>query len=60
MAIADASGFSVATHIESAFPHEVSLVEKPIDNCFVDQTPDLLTGDKAYESDTKATRLITD
>jgi transposase len=52
MAIADASGFPVAAHIESASPHEVKLVDKTIDNRFLDKTPDRLIGDKAYDSDT--------
>jgi hypothetical protein len=41
MAIADASGFPVAAHIESASPHEVKLVDKTIDNRFVSETPRL-------------------
>jgi len=57
MAIADASGLPVAAHIESASPHEVKLVEKTIDKCFLDKTPDLLIGDKAYDSDPLDQRL---
>ena len=37
MAIADASGFPVAAHIESASPHEVKLVDKTIDNRFLEK-----------------------
>jgi len=51
MAIADASGFPVAACIESASPHEVTLVDKTVDNRFLDETPKLLIGDKAYDSD---------
>jgi len=51
MAIADASGFPVAAHIESASPHEVKLVEATIDSGFTEYAPDKLIGDKAYDSD---------
>ena len=51
MAVADAYGFPVAAYIDSASPHEVKLVDKTIDNRFLNETPDLLIGDKAYDSD---------
>ncbi len=51
MAIADAAGFPVAAHVESASPHEVSLVEATIDSGFTRYAPDRLIGDKAYDSD---------
>jgi len=51
MAIADASGFPVAAHIESASPHEVKLVEETIDSGFTEYAPVRLIGDKAYDSD---------
>ena len=35
MAIADASDFPVAVHIESASPHEVKLVDKTITTDFL-------------------------
>jgi len=57
MAIADASGFPIAAHIESASPHEVKLAEDTIDNRFLNKTPDLLIGDKAYDSDPLDQRL---
>ena len=57
MAIADASGFPVAAHIESASPHEVKLVDQTIDNRFVNKMPDRLIGDKAYDSDALDERL---
>ena len=57
MAIADASGFPIAAHIESASPHEVKLVDKTVDNRFLDNTPDRLVGDKAYDSDDFDERL---
>jgi transposase len=51
MAIADAAGLPVAVHVESASPHEVTLVEATIDNSFTRFAPDRLIGDKAYDSD---------
>ena len=51
MAIADAAGFPVAAHIESASPHEVKLVEATIDSSFTEYAPDRIIGDKAYDSD---------
>jgi len=51
MAIADAAGFPVAAHVESASPHEVKLVEATIDSGFTQYAPGRLVGDKAYDSD---------
>jgi transposase len=51
MAIADAAGFPVSAHIDSASPHEVKLVEATIDSGFTQYAPDRLIGDKAYDSD---------
>ena len=51
MAIADAAGFPVAAHVESASPHEVKLVEATIDSGFTQYAPDRIIGDKAYDSD---------
>jgi hypothetical protein len=51
MAIADAAGFPVAAHVESASPHEVKLVEVTIDSGFTEYAPDRIIGDKAYDSD---------
>ena len=58
MAIADASGFPVAAHIESASPHEVKLVEETIDSSFTRYAPNKLIGDKAYDSDDLDQRLM--
>jgi transposase len=58
MAIADAFGFPVAAHIESASPHEVKLVEETIDSGFTEYAPDKLIGDKAYDSDDLDQRLL--
>ena len=58
MAIADASGFPVAAHVESASPHEVKLVEETIDSGFTQYAPNKLIGDKAYDSDGLDQRLL--
>ena len=60
MAIADAAGFPVAAHVESASPHEVKLVEATIDSGFTQRAPDRLVGDKAYDSDGLDTQLLED
>ena len=58
MAIADAAGFPVAAHVESASPHEVKLVETTIDSGFTQHAPDKLIGDKAYDSDGLDEKLL--
>jgi transposase len=57
MAIADRSGLPAAAWIESATPHEVRLVEDTLDAMFVDEDPEHLIGDKAYDSDGLDDRL---
>ena len=51
MAIADRHGRPVAVHVESATPHEVTLVHATLAERFVSQLPTRLIGDNAYESD---------
>ena len=51
MAVADSTGLPVAVYTESASPHEVKLVERTITERFVDERPEKLIGDKAYDSD---------
>ena len=51
MAIADRGGLPVAVHIESATPHEVTLVHATLAQRFVKPFPVRLIGDNAYESD---------
>ena len=60
MAIADAAGFPVSAHIESASPHEVKLVETTIDSGFTQYAPDRIIGDKAYDSDGLDEQLLDD
>jgi transposase len=51
MAIADRQGFPIAVHVESATPHEVTLVCATLAARFVRSPPPRLIGDNAYESD---------
>lgn len=51
MAITDAGGLVLSVSIESAAPHEVGLVEKTLDERFIEDLPEKLIGDKAYDSD---------
>lgn len=51
MTIGDAHGLPVAISIESASPHEVTLVDGRITKRFVKEKPDHLVGDLAYDSD---------
>ena len=57
MAIADRAGLPIAVGIASASPHEVTLAEETIDNGFLEHAPDLLIGDRAYDSDPLDARL---
>ena len=51
MAIADRNGLPIATFVGSASPHEVTLVGGTIERRFVDEIPEVLVGDMAYDSD---------
>ena len=51
MAVADRSGLPVALYVESASPHEVTLVEDTLKAKFIDENPQRLIGDKPYDSD---------
>lgn len=51
MAVSDASGFSLALHVTSASPHEVTLVLDTLEQSLVEERPEHLIGDKAYDSD---------
>jgi hypothetical protein len=58
MAIADRHGLPLAAGIASASPHEVTLVEETLDNGFLDDAPQRLIGDRAYDSNALDRRLI--
>jgi transposase len=51
MAVVEAHGLPVALTIDSANPHEVKLVEQTLEARFVENQPDRLIGDNAYDSD---------
>lgn len=51
MVIADRHGLPVAAHVDSASPHEVTLIEATLDKMALPYDPGVLIGDKAYDSD---------
>jgi transposase len=51
MAVADRHGLPIAVYLESASPHEVTLVEATLASRFVAAKPERLIGDRAYDSD---------
>jgi len=51
MGIADGHGLPIALRTESASPAEVKLVSQTLDERVVDEAPERLIGDKAYDSD---------
>lgn len=57
MGIADRHGFPLAVGIASASPHETKLVDATIDASFLNEVPERLIGDKAYDSDRLDERL---
>ena len=59
MAVADSAGLPVAVYTESAAPHEITLVRKTLVERFVDEKPERLIGDKAYDSDPLDEELAT-
>ena len=57
MAITDAGGVVLSVSVQSASPHEVTLVEKTLEDRFVGDLPQKLIGDRAYDSDPLDERL---
>jgi transposase len=51
MAVADRAGLPLATHTESATPHEVTLVRPTLKAMLIEDMPQRLIGDRAYDSD---------
>ena len=51
MVLADRSGLPLSVHVASASPHEVTLIEATLAAKFVDEEPERLIGDRAYDSD---------
>ena len=50
MAVTNADGVVLSMGIQSANPHEVTLVEKTVDDRFVEEMPERLFSDTAYDS----------
>ena len=44
-------------HVASASPHEVTLVDDTLDACFLENVPEKVIGDMAYDSDPLDKRL---
>jgi len=57
MAVADGAGLPIAISLGSASPHEVTLVEAALEDRFIDEQPERLIGDRAYDSDPLDQRL---
>jgi transposase len=57
MAIADRNGVPIAAYLAAASRHEAPLVEATLNSRLVDQLPERLIGDKAYDSDPLDARL---
>ena len=57
MGLTDAGGLPIAVDATSASPHEVTLVDDTLDACFMEELPERLVGDKAYDSDKLDKRL---
>jgi transposase len=52
MAVADRNGLPIAAWIAGGERHESQLAIDTLDERFVEETPEILIGDKAYDSDT--------
>jgi transposase len=57
MAIATRDSLPLAVAIDSASPHESKLVEETLAGSFLDEVPEKLVGDKAYDADSLDRRL---
>jgi transposase len=60
MAIADRFGLPIAVNVDSAQPHEVTLVVDTLVGRFTDGWPEHVVGDRAYDSDSLDTTLAAD
>ena len=58
MAVADGSGLPIAVHVDSASPHEVTLLEPTLDAAWSESLPARLVADKGYDSDPVDKRLL--
>jgi transposase len=57
MGLTDAFGLPIAIDATSASPHEITLVDDTLDACFLDNVPEKVIGDRAYDSDKLDKRL---
>lgn len=57
MGLTDANGLPIAIDATSASPHEITLVDTTLDACFLEEVPENLVGDRAYDSDKLDDRL---
>ena len=57
MGLADAFGLPIAVDTTSASPHEITLIDDTLDACFLDNIPEKVIGDRAYDSDELDKRL---
>ena len=58
MGITDAFGLPIAIDATSAKPHEVKLVDTTLDTCFLENVPEKIIGDRAYDSDKLDKQLV--
>ena len=58
MGLSDAEGVPLALYACSATPHEVTLVNQTLDACVLDELPERVIGDKAYDSDKLDDQLL--
>ena len=57
MGLTDAFGLPIAACTASASPHEITLVDDTLDACFLENVPEKIIGDMAYDSDPLDKRL---
>ena len=57
MGLTDAGGLPLAVDATSASPHEITLVDDTLEACFLEELPEHVIGDKAYDSDELDKRL---
>ncbi len=57
MGLTDSFGLPIAIDATSASPHEVTLVDDTLDACFLENIPEKVIGDRAYDSDKLDKRL---
>jgi len=57
MGLTDAFGLPIAIDTTSASSHEITLVDRTLDACFLKHVPAKVIGDRAYDSDKLDQRL---